>query len=166
MKTQASQDNIHVSSRKAGLVCALIRNKKVTEAQTILENVDKKTAIFFKKLLHSAIANATNNHQAIGKNLYVYQAFANQGKTIKRSLPRARGSANMIRKRHTNLVLVLSDDKHQKIKDQQALLTKHNKIKTKPGAKIITKATSTIKHVDDQHHIVLDAEKKPKEENK
>jgi ribosomal protein L22 len=141
MKARAVQNNIHVSSRKANLVADLIRHRKVIEALTILDNVEKKMGRIFKKLLNGASANATNNHQMNGESLYIYEVTANQGKTIKRSLPRAKGSAHMIRKRHSNIVIVLSDDKQQKAKDLLALKT-HSKHRPNPVSsdkKIISK---------------------------
>ncbi|MDR0985506.1 MAG: 50S ribosomal protein L22 [Mycoplasmataceae bacterium] len=130
MKCRVIQKNVHVSARKANLICNLIRNKSITQALVLLDNVEKKTASIIKKLLNSAIANATNNHQMRGEALYVYFITANQGTTIKRSLPRAKGSANMIRKRHSHLEIILSDDIKQKQKD---LVESQYKVKkTKP----------------------------------
>ena len=114
MTTRAIVRNVHVSSRKANLVCALIRNKKATEALVILQNCPQKTARWLEKLLASAMANATNNHSMNGANLYVYSCVANQGRTIKRAMPRAKGSSNMIRKRHSHLEIVLSDNRNER----------------------------------------------------
>lgn len=114
MTTTAIVRNVHVSSRKANLVCSLIRGKKATNALIILQNCHKKTANVLYKLLVSAIANATNNHMMNGNDLYVYSCVANQGRTIKRVMPRAKGSSNMIRKRHSHLVITLSDNPKQK----------------------------------------------------
>jgi ribosomal protein L22 len=132
MKAYAIQRNVHVSSRKANLVCDLIRYRTVAQAQTILENTDKKTAIIMKKLLNSAVANATNNHQMVGEKLYIYKVTANQGSTIKRSLPRAKGSANMIRKRHSHLEIVLSDNPKQRELDNSGAKTIKSKAKVDP----------------------------------
>ncbi|MDE5949282.1 MAG: 50S ribosomal protein L22 [Malacoplasma sp.] len=121
MQAKASQANIHVSPRKAKLVCDLIKNRPVTEALTILENTHKKTAVFLKKLLHQAIANATNNHAMQADKLYVYTVVANQGSTLKRTMPRAKGSADLIRKRHTHLKIVLSDDQNERKKEIEAI---------------------------------------------
>ncbi|RXY96851.1 50S ribosomal protein L22 [Malacoplasma penetrans] len=121
MQARAIQKNIHVSPRKAKLVCDLIRNKPVTNALSILENTNKKTAVFLKKLLHQAIANATNNHAMQADKLYVYHVVANQGSTLKRTSPRAKGSADLIRKRHTHLEIVLSDDVNERNKEIQAI---------------------------------------------
>lgn len=121
MQAKASQRNINVSPRKAKLVCDLIRNKPVTEALTILEHTNKKTAPILKKLLHGAIANATNNNAMQADKLYVYTVVANQGATSKRTSPRAKGSADLIRKRHTHLEIVVSDDVDERKKEIQLI---------------------------------------------
>ena len=143
MTTRAIVRNVHVSSRKANLVCTLIRGKKVSEALTILTHCNKKTAKVLLKLLNSAIANATNNHAMNGKNLYVYGCVANQGTTIKRAMPRAKGSSNMIRKRHSHLEIILSDNvnerKNQLNKVKVAKVVK--KPEAKPTSKPATKPT-------------------------
>lgn len=117
MKACAVVYNVNVSYRKANLVCRLIRGKKVNEALTILQNLQKKTAKFLNKLLASAIANATNNHAMNNNNLYIYAAIVGQGKTYKRMTPRAKGASNVIKKRHCHLKVVLSDDPKEKEKD-------------------------------------------------
>lgn len=127
MKACAVVYNVNVSYRKANLVCRLIRGKKVNEALTILQNLQKKTAKFLNKLLASAIANATNNHAMNNNNLYIYAAIVGQGKTYKRMAPRAKGASNVIKKRHCHLKVVLSDDPKEKEKD--LLLVKQKKQK-------------------------------------
>ncbi len=127
MKSYAIVYNINVSYRKANLVCRLIRGKKVNDALTILQNLQKKTAKFLNKLLSSAIANATNNHAMNNNNLYIYNAIVGQGKTYKRMTPRAKGASNVIKKRHCHLKVILSDDPKEKEKD--LLLIKQRKQK-------------------------------------
>lgn len=135
MKTSAKVENVHVSSRKAGLVCALIRGKKVSQALTILQHCPDKTAKILLKLLSSAIANATNNHSMNGDKLYVYSCVANNGRTIKRAMPRAKGSSNMIRKRHSHLVVVLSDNPNERQMELKAIKAKQVNKAKKPVAK-------------------------------
>lgn len=120
-QARASQNNIHLSPRKAKLVCDLIRNKPVKEAAEILANTRKKTAYFLKKLLDQAVSNAVNNHAMQADKLYVYKVVANQGTTLKRTSPRAKGSADLIRKRHTHLLVVVSDDQNEKAKELKAI---------------------------------------------
>lgn len=117
MKARAIQKNIHLSSRKAKLVCDLIRNKKVTDALITLEHTNKKAAQIIIKILNSAIANATNNNGLMADKLYIYHIVANQGRTLKRTSPRAKGSADLIRKRHCHIEIVLSDDLDERKKD-------------------------------------------------
>lgn len=121
MKTTAIVRSVHVSSRKAKLVVDLIRGKKVDEALRILETTNKKSAIILKKLLNSAIANATNNHSMNGQLLYVYEVFANEGPTMKRIMQRAKGSADTIFKRTTHFKITLSDDVNEREKDLQLI---------------------------------------------
>lgn len=110
----AKQYRVRISPQKARLVCQLISGKPIAMAQTILTNTDKKGARILLKLLNSVISNATNNHAMKADQLYVFEALANQGPVIKRTLPRAKGSADVIRKRSTNFVLSLSDDKNER----------------------------------------------------
>lgn len=127
MKTTAKIRNVHVSSRKAKLVVDLIRGKKVSEALRILETTNKKSAPILKKLLTSAIANSTNNHSMNGQSLYVYEVFANEGPTMKRVMPRAKGSADTIFKRTTHFEIVLSDDVNERQNDLQKIKDKIKK---------------------------------------
>ncbi|MDR2567709.1 MAG: 50S ribosomal protein L22 [Mycoplasmataceae bacterium] len=105
--------NIHVSPRKAKLVADLIKGKKVSLAKTILLNLDKKSTEYFNKLLDSAIANATNNFAMNAVDLYVFNAIVDEGVMAKRMLPRAKGRADRIRKRHSHITLILSDDRKE-----------------------------------------------------
>ena len=130
------QRNIRISHRKAQLVCDLIRNKPIKDALIILSSTNKKIAPIIKKLLSSAIANATHNHSMNSEKLYVYNIFANQGPTWKRNMPRARGSADMILKRTTHIEIHLSDNANER-KDQLVAM-KQKKINSK--AKSSTKA--------------------------
>lgn len=124
MKTTITQSSIHVSSQKANLVCDLVRNQSATKALVILDNTPNKTAKVIRKTLNSAIANATNNHAMNAANLYIYEITANQGKTLKRMIPRAKGSSSSIRKRFVTIKIVLSDDKEQRKNDLLAIKTR------------------------------------------
>lgn len=142
MVCKVIQRNIHISHRKAQLVCDLIRNKTIKEAIVILKNTNKKFAPICLKLLNSAIANATNNHAMNAESLYVYNIFANQGPTWKRTMPRARGSADIMFKRTTHLEIHLSDNKNER-KMMLDAKKKNKKIDTKKQAeKEITKTTN------------------------
>ncbi len=119
MKARAIQRYIHSSAQKAKLVVDLIRNKPVVDALNILKNTDKKMAPVVEKLLNQAIANATNNHAMDASKLYVYHIVANQAPTLKRTNPRARGSADLLKKRYCHIEIILSDDSNERAKDLQ-----------------------------------------------
>lgn len=98
-----------VPARKAKLVIDLIRNKDIDEAYAILKYTPRNAAAVLMKLLKSAEANAVNNNGLNRDNLYVAEAYATQGPTIKRIRPRAQGRAFRIRKRTSHLTLVLKE---------------------------------------------------------
>lgn len=126
MISKAIERNIHISPRKAGIVCDAIRFKKVDDAIAQLENIDKKAALIILKLLKSAIANATNNHRMNAAKLYILSIVANEGPTMKRVLPRAKGSANTLRKRTSHIEIIISDDEKDRLLQKESY-KKHNK---------------------------------------
>ncbi|MDR2461992.1 MAG: 50S ribosomal protein L22 [Mycoplasmataceae bacterium] len=142
MKTRVIQRNVNVSPRKAGLVCDLIRSKNVKQALTILTHTEKKTADILRKMLNSAIANATHNHGMKIDDLYIYNTVANKGTYLKRTLPRARGSADIMLKRYSHLEIILSDDPQQKQKD---LLQVKSTNGTNPNKNTIQKENISIR---------------------
>ena len=98
-----------ISSRKVKIVADLIRGKDVNEALAIMKFTPKASSEVLEKLLKSAIANAENNHDMKHENLYVAEIFANQGPTLKRIRPAAKGSAVRIRKRTSHITIVLKE---------------------------------------------------------
>ena len=108
---KASVANIRISASKAGLVLNLIRGKNLDEAKAICRNTSRKASLYILKLLDSAESNAVNNNELDKGLLYVAEAYANQGPTMKRVKPRARGSADRIRKRTSHITLVLKEIK-------------------------------------------------------
>ncbi len=101
---------VRSSARKARLVCDHIRGKSVTEARAILEFSPRAVARDWSKLLESAIANAEHNHELVGDELRVVQAYADEGPTLKRFRPRAMGRATRIRKRTSHLTILLTPE--------------------------------------------------------
>jgi ribosomal protein L22 len=99
---------VRSSARKARLVCDHIRGKTVEEARAILAHTPRAVARDWSKLLESAIANAENNHDLVGEDLYVKAVHADEGPTIKRFRPRAQGRATRIRKRTSHLTILLT----------------------------------------------------------
>ena len=98
-----------ISSRKIKIVADLIRGKNVDEAIAILQFTQKAGAEILLKLLNSAIANAENNKQMNHSKLYIAEIYSNQGPTLKRIRPAAKGSAVRIRKRTSHTTIVLKE---------------------------------------------------------
>ena len=98
-----------ISSRKVKIVADLIRGKNIDEALAIVKFTPKASSEIIEKLLKSAIANAENNNDMKHENLYVAEIYANQGPTLKRIRPAAKGSAVRIRKRTSHITIVLKE---------------------------------------------------------
>ena len=98
-----------VSVQKACFVLDAIRGKDVQSALGILTYNPRYASSVIEKLLKSAIANAENNHHMAHEKLYVAEIYANQGPTLKRIRPAAKGSAVRIRKRTSHITIVLKE---------------------------------------------------------
>ena len=109
MKAEATLKYARISARKVKIVADLIRGKNVDEALAIVKFTPKASSEMLEKLLKSAIANAENNNNMKHENLYVAEIFANQGPTLKRIRPAAKGSAVRIRKRTSHITIVLKE---------------------------------------------------------
>ena len=84
MQGKAIAKDIRMSADKARLVADLIRGKNVSEASSILKNMNRKAARVIEKVLASAVANAVNNHGLNNDKLYVKEAYVNEGPVMKR----------------------------------------------------------------------------------
>jgi len=98
-----------IAPRKARQVIDMIRGKKVGDAQTILKFTPRFAAEIISKVLNSAIANAENNHKMNRDNLYVSEAYVDQGPTMKRFMPRAQGRASAIHKKTSHITIVVAE---------------------------------------------------------
>ncbi|OHA15837.1 MAG: 50S ribosomal protein L22 [Candidatus Taylorbacteria bacterium RIFCSPLOWO2_02_FULL_43_11] len=107
--------NYRQSPRKVRLVAGLIKGKKVSDAFLILRSTPKLATVAFDKLLKSAVSNAKNLGKD-EKNLIVSHLQVDAGVTMKRMMPRARGSAYRIKKRTSQIVLELGDSQMQNAK--------------------------------------------------
>ena len=108
-EAKATLKYVRISSRKVKIVADLIRGKDVDEALAIVKFTPKAASEIIEKLLKSAIANAENNHNMRHENLYVAEIYANQGPTLKRIRPAAKGSAVRIRKRTSHVTIVIKE---------------------------------------------------------
>ncbi len=109
MVVKAHAKTQRIAPRKAGLVLDLIRGKSLEEAIVIVNNTDKKSSKIVYKLLMSCAANAENNHGLDVNTLFVKEAHANEGATLKRIRPRAQGRASQILKRTSHITVVLAE---------------------------------------------------------
>ena len=100
---------MHISSQKLDLVAGLIRGKKVSTALADLSFSRKRVAGDVKKTLESAVANAENNHQLDVDSLVVAEAHVGPALMMKRWTPRGRGRVGRIRKRFSNLTIVVRE---------------------------------------------------------
>lgn len=96
-----------ISPRKVRQVIDLIRGKDVDQALSILRFVPKAASPVVEKVVRSAVANAQNNYNLDPRRLYIAAIYADQGPTLKRVMPRARGMAYLIRKRSSHITVVL-----------------------------------------------------------
>ena len=108
-QAKATLKYARISSRKVKIVADLIKGKDINEALAILKYTPKASSEMLEKLLKSAIANAENNHHMAHEKLYVADIFANQGPTLKRIRPAAKGSAVRIRKRTSHVTIILKE---------------------------------------------------------
>ena len=106
--TRATLRGYHMSASKARVVLNLIRNEDVTTAREILAGTTREAADVIGKVLASAVANAVNNDRLAADELFVSAAYADEGVTMKRFTPRARGRAGKIRKRSCHITVIVS----------------------------------------------------------
>ncbi|MDD4212327.1 MAG: 50S ribosomal protein L22 [Bacilli bacterium] len=111
MEVRAVAKTVRITARKARLVVDLIRGKKIGEAIAILRLTPRGASEIVEKVVNSAVANAVNNHKLDQKNLFIKQAFVDESVTMKRYLPRAKGSANSLLKRTSHITIVLDEAK-------------------------------------------------------
>jgi large subunit ribosomal protein L22 len=108
MEARAIARDVSVSPMKARRVVNLIRGRRVFEAQDVLAFAPQGASEPVLKLLNSALANASNNHQMDPRDLVVVEAYVDEGPTAKRIRPRAQGRAYRIRKRTSHITIVVA----------------------------------------------------------
>ncbi|RYM04824.1 50S ribosomal protein L22 [Sporolactobacillus sp. THM7-7] len=111
MQAKAVARQIRIAPRKARLVIDLIRGKDVGYAMAVLKNTPKAASPIIEKVLKSAIANAEHNYDMDTEDLYVEQAYVDEGATLKRFRPRAQGRASKINKRTSHITIIVSEKK-------------------------------------------------------
>ena len=109
MEVSARLKGARLSAQKARLVADQIRGKGVEEALELLNYSSKKGAAVIKKVLNSAIANAEHNEGADVDELNVSTILVDEGMTMKRIMPRAKGRADRILKRSCHITITVAD---------------------------------------------------------
>lgn len=110
MEVVAKLRGARLSAQKARLVADLVRGKAVEEALQLLTFSPKKGAAIIRKVLNSAIANAEHNEGADVDELRVSTIYVDEGMTMKRIRPRAKGKADRILKRSCHITVKLADN--------------------------------------------------------
>jgi large subunit ribosomal protein L22 len=132
--TRAVALHVRMSASKARVVLDLIRNKDVATADEILRFSDREAAAVIRKVLRSAVANAEHNDEQIPEDLFVSACFADEGKTLRRMRPRARGRATRIRKRTCHITVIVSR------MPEAELQRRREKEATRPGSRAARRA--------------------------
>jgi large subunit ribosomal protein L22 len=120
--TKATAKYVRASASKARVVLDLIRGLDVVSADQVLQFTDRHIARDVRKVLASAVANAVNNDDQDAEELFVVACFADEGPTLKRFRPRARGRASRINKRSCHITVIvarMSDDRIAVIQARQ-----------------------------------------------
>jgi large subunit ribosomal protein L22 len=138
MEVKAHTRYLRMSPRKVRLVVDAVRGMAVDPAIAQLTFMSRAAARPVKKLLESAVANATHNFKLDREGLFIKSALVNQGPTLKRWRPRAMGSAAPILKRTCHITLVLDSKtgmKKEEAKEEVKAEKKEKKAAKKPAAK-------------------------------
>jgi large subunit ribosomal protein L22 len=109
MEVKASLARVRVSPRKARLVVDAVRGKRVLEAQTMLRFMPQKSAAHIEQLMKSVAANAENNYDLDPEDLWIKAIWADDGPTLKRFKPRARGRVGKINRRSCSITVIAED---------------------------------------------------------
>lgn len=135
MQVQSTYRFARISAFKAREVTREIQGLPATDALSLLRFTPKKAAALISKTLKSAIANAENNNNLRVDTLVVKEAVVGEGPTIKRFVPKARGSAGPIRKRTSHIKITLTDEIEIKRREPKGAKKKSTKAAAKPKKK-------------------------------
>ena len=110
MEVSASAKRLRISAQKVRLVADQIRGKPVAEALDLLSFSTQKASALMRKTVESVVANAENNEGADIDELKISEVYVNEGMTMKRIRPRAKGRADRIFKRSRHITVTVSDN--------------------------------------------------------
>ncbi|MEK7424929.1 MAG: 50S ribosomal protein L22 [Actinomycetota bacterium] len=132
--TKASALYVRSGAWKARAVLDLIRGLPVKQADEVLQFTDREVAGTIRKVLASAVANAVHNDEQDADELYIKACFADEGPTIKRFTPRARGRAGAIKKRSSHITIIVGRLDDARLEVIQARAAKHGTAGRRRGA--------------------------------
>jgi large subunit ribosomal protein L22 len=151
MKVSATAKFVGTSARKTGLVAQLIRGKRATDAVRILQFTQTRATEPVGKVLLSAIANAENNNNLKAKDLVIESVLIGPSRSLKRSMPRAKGSSSPILKRSSHITVILNDGTPavaakaaSKVKEAKVVEAKHESPKAEAKPDVKAKNEETI----------------------
>jgi len=116
LEAKASSMHIGIPATKMRYVVDLIKNKNVTDAVDLLTFTPRAGAVYVRKTIQSAVANAATNFKMKEDELFISKIYVTQGPTLKRFRPRARGRADREKKRSSHLFVWVSDGKTEEVK--------------------------------------------------
>ena len=140
---KASLSHYQQAPRKVRLLADLVRGKKAVDAVSILSFTDKRASLPLQKMILSAMANAVTNFNTPQEELIIAEISVNKGRVLKRSMPRARGSAFPIRLRSSHVEVILGKVGEAKVMKAKAVKA----VKVEKEVKAVKPATKpkTIK---------------------
>ena len=143
MEVKAKLSELRMSPTKVRLVSNMVKKMDVAKAEAQLKFTNKKAAKPLAKLLKSAVANATNNHDLDEDNLYIKNILVNEGRRLKRYKPRAMGRATVILKKSSIIDLILDE----KVPSKKKASAKKDAKKSTDDLKVVSAAE--IKKIQD-----------------
>lgn len=109
MEAVAKLKHIRISPRKVQIVLNLIRGKQTKQAEAVLKYTNKAACSVLSNLLHSAVANATNNLNMDGRNLFISECFVTPASMLKRIRPMCKGRSSRILKRMSHITIKVKE---------------------------------------------------------
>lgn len=119
---RATARYVRSAPRKARLVVDHIRGESVEDARVFLQFTARHVGRDVAKVLESAVANAEHNHELSGDDLHIVKAYVDEGPTLKRWRPRAKGRATQILKRTSHITVVVSDVPSKELKKNRKVV--------------------------------------------
>jgi large subunit ribosomal protein L22 len=140
--TKASAKYVRMSASKVRVVLDLVRGLPVKQADEVLQFTDREAAVVVRKVLASAVANAVHNDEQDADELFVLACYADEGPTLKRFTPRARGRAGRIKKRTAHITVVvarLDDDRLEVVQARDARRTAAGRRRAAAGGSVASR---------------------------